>query len=64
MLEYEVAMRGAAVSSISTDGMDWRAYNGGTYDGDCSTHVDHAITVVGYGTDDTGMKYWLIKNSW
>ena len=64
MLEYEVAMRGAAVSSIATDGMDWRAYNGGTYDGDCSTHVDHAITVVGYGTDDTGMKYWLIKNSW
>ena len=38
---------------------------GGVYDGTCSTNTDHAIAVVGYGTDAaSGDKYWLIKNSW
>ncbi|CAF3796512.1 unnamed protein product [Rotaria sordida] len=29
----------------------------------CSKQVDHAITIVGYGTEN-GKDYWLVRNSW
>ena len=31
---------------------------------DCGTKLDHGITAVGYGTDDDGNDYYLLRNSW
>lgn len=39
-------------------------YTSGIYDGPGS-EVDHVISVVGWGTDETtGNMYWIIRNSW
>lgn len=45
---------------------DFMNYKGGVYDGVCSsTSTNHAVVIVGYGTDSaTGVPYWLVRNSW
>jgi len=47
---------------------DFRNYAGGVYTStDCKQgpeDVNHAVLVVGYGTDVNGVDYWIIKNSW
>jgi cathepsin L len=59
-----VANKGPVVVSVDASG--WNSYASGVYDG-CSQNatVNHAVVVVGYGTDsDLGKDYWLIRNSW
>lgn len=41
--------------------LSWRAYTGGIFDGpSCETPIDHAMIVVGYGTED-GKDFWIVK---
>jgi C1A family cysteine protease len=45
-------------------GDDFYNYESGILDiPNCSKSTDHAVVVVGYGTED-GQDYWLIRNSW
>ncbi|KAM5588003.1 ervatamin-B-like [Rosa sericea] len=43
---------------------EFRLYSGGVFSGECGTSLDHSVTVIGYGTTEDGIKYWLVKNSW
>jgi C1A family cysteine protease len=51
--------------SIGIDADYWGSYSSGVFCGTCGTARDHAMLVVGYGTDTaSGMAYFKVKNSW
>ena len=61
-LRQAVANQPVSVA-ISVNGI-FKMYQGGIFSGSCGTTLNHAVTVVGYGTSEDGTNYWLIKNSW
>jgi len=53
--------------SISVDASSFHDYESGIFTGcDANEHVDidHAVQLVGYGTDPVHGDYWLVRNSW
>lgn len=53
--------------AISVDASNWASYEEGVFDGcDYSKNIDinHAVVLVGYGTDPKYGDYWLVRNSW
>jgi cathepsin L len=62
------ALMNAVVSAgpiaVSGAAEPWQSYESGVFESSCGTDVDHAIVLVGYGTDSDGKDYWLIRNSW
>lgn len=49
--------------AIQADQRDFQHYSGGVLSSGCGQQLDHGVLNVGYGTD-SGMDYWLVKNSW
>lgn len=62
-LKIAVAKQPVSVA-LDASGYDFQLYTGGVFSGPCGTTLNHAVTVVGYGTDKHGTKYWIAKNSW
>lgn len=65
-----VANVGPVSISVAAGGMGWQLYGGGVYSDSGSIHpflcnfdMDHAVQLVGYGTDNDKL-YWLVRNSW
>ena len=48
--------------AISVDA-SWGAYEDGVFSSDSNWLIDHAVQLVGYGTEG-GKDYWLVRNSW
>merc|ERR1712055_761121 len=63
LMKKLIVEHGAVVASVKSKG-PFQEYGGGVFSG-ChpGTSTDHAISVVGYGSEN-GVPYWLIKNSW
>jgi len=53
--------------AVAADASAWQFYGHGVFDS-CSYEenisLNHAVQLVGYGTDESEGDYWLVRNSW
>ncbi|CAN6563577.1 unnamed protein product [Malus baccata var. baccata] len=58
-----VSMQPVSVAIVASQA--FQLYSGGLFtDDNCGTELNHAVTIIGYGTTEDATPYWLIKNSW
>lgn len=53
--------------AVAVDASLWGGYSGGVFDS-CNYSenigLNHAVQMVGYGTDPAEGDYWIVRNSW
>jgi len=53
--------------AVAVDASNWSFYFGGVFD-ECkyseNIALNHAVQLVGYGTDSVEGDYWIVRNSW
>ena len=65
-LQLTYAVMNSPVSvSIEADSKSFQLYKSGVYsDQGCGDTLDHGVSAIGYGTDSSGIPYYIVKNSW
>ena len=65
-LQEAVANIGPVAVTVDASQFSFQLYTGGIYDPpNCSDfNLDHGMLVVGYGSNQDGKDYWIVKNSW
>lgn len=63
-IKAEIFARGPVGTGVA--GASLKIYTGGVFsDVDASRNTTHAVSIVGWGTDqETGDAYWIVRNSW
>jgi C1A family cysteine protease len=51
--------------AVEADQRAFQLYSSGVFTESCGTNLDHAVLLVGYGTDSSSKQdYYILKNSW
>jgi len=62
-LMVAIATQGPIAISVAAGA--WNSYGGGVFICDSTqVDIDHAVQLVGYGTDPDQGPYWIVRNSW
>ena len=60
----EISERGPIACTVAVTS-EFENYSGGIFrDATGAKSLDHSISVVGYGTSEDGVDYWIGRNSW
>jgi len=62
----EAIAEGPVAVAIDAGQPSFQMYKGGVYDEpNCKKLVlNHAVCAVGYGADESGVEYYIVRNSW